>query len=58
MNANKAYHYKLEPNRAQRYALARTLDTCRELYNDALEQRKMHRIGYFEQKRELPALKA
>jgi transposase len=32
----KAYRYKLEPNKAQRYALARTLDVCRELYNDCL----------------------
>jgi Helix-turn-helix domain len=30
----KAYRFKLEPNRKQRYALARTLDVCRELYND------------------------
>ncbi len=30
----KAYRYKLEPNQSQRYALARTLDVCRELYND------------------------
>jgi transposase len=32
----KAYRYKLEPNKSQRYALARTLDVCRELYNDGL----------------------
>ena len=32
----KAYRYKLEPNKSQRYALARTLDVCRELYNDCL----------------------
>ena len=30
----KAYRYKLEPNKSQRYALARTLDVCRELYNE------------------------
>ena len=36
----KAYRYKLEPNQSQRYALARTLDVCRELYNDGLYQRK------------------
>jgi hypothetical protein len=38
----KAYRYKLEPNKSQRYALARTLDVCRELYNDGLYQRKLH----------------
>jgi Helix-turn-helix domain len=28
----KAYRYKLEPNKSQRYALARTRDVCRELW--------------------------
>ena len=37
----KAYRFKLEPNRKQKYALARTLDVCRELYNDYLYQRKI-----------------
>ena len=32
----KAYGFKLEPNGKQKYALARTLDVCRELYNDCL----------------------
>jgi len=32
----KAYRYKLEPNKSQRDALARTLDICRELYNECL----------------------
>jgi putative transposase len=54
----KAYRYKLEPNKAQRYALARTLDVCRDLYNDALTQRKMHKVSRFYQQAELPALKA
>jgi putative transposase len=53
----KTYRYKLEPNKAQRYALARTLDVCRELYNMGLEQRKMHRVSKFEQSKELPDLK-
>jgi hypothetical protein len=30
----KAYRFKLEPNRKQKYALAGTLDDCREWYND------------------------
>ena len=54
----KAYRYKLEPNRAQRYALARTPDVCRELYNDALQQRRWHRTTRFQQDKELAALKA
>jgi Helix-turn-helix domain len=29
----KAYRYKLEPNKSQRYALARRVDVGRELYN-------------------------
>ena len=54
----KAYRYKLEPNKQQRYALARTLDVCRDLYNDCLTQRKMHKVSRFYQQAELPALKA
>ena len=37
----KAYRYKLKPNQSRRYALARTLDVCRALYNDCLYQRKL-----------------
>ena len=54
----KAYRFKLNPNKQQRYALARTLDVCRELYNDALYQRKLHHITRFQQDRELTQLKA
>ena len=36
----KAYRYKLEPNTSQRYALARALEVCRELYNNFLYQQK------------------
>jgi putative transposase len=59
----KAYKYKLEPNKQQRYALARTLDVCRELYNDSLAQRNLNyksgnKCYYQEQQNELPALKA
>ena len=45
----KAYRYQLEPNKSQRYALARTLDVCRELYNDCLYQRKLQQIRRYEQ---------
>jgi len=54
----KAYRYKLEPNKSQRYALARTLDICRELYNDGLYQRKLHPISRYEQSEQLTELKA
>jgi transposase len=45
----KAYRYKLEPNKSQSYALARTLDVCRELFNLCLFQRKLHPISRYEQ---------
>ena len=54
----KAYRYKLEPNKSQRYALARTLDVCRELYNDCLDQRKLQPISRYEQSKQLTQLKA
>ena len=54
----KAYCYKLEPNQSQRYALARTLDVCRELYNDCLFQRKLQPISRYEQSKQLTQLKA
>ena len=54
----KAYRYKLEPNQSQRYALARTLDVCRELYNDCLDQRKLQPISRYEQSKQLTQLKA
>ena len=54
----KAYRYKLEPNKSQRYALARALDVCRELYNLCLHQRKLHPISRYEQSAQLTQLKA
>jgi putative transposase len=49
----RIYTYKLRPNRQQREKLAATLDLCRNLYNCALEQRKMQRMSKFAQMREL-----
>src|SRR6202051_3922228 len=54
----KAYRYKLEPNQSPRYALARTLDVCRELYNDCLFQRKLQPISRYEQSKQLTQRKA
>ncbi len=53
----RIYTYKLRPNRQQREKLATTLELCRNLYNCALEQRRMHRISMYEQKRQLVPLK-
>ena len=54
----KAYRYKLEPNKKQRYALARILDVCRELYNICLYQRTLQPITRYEQSAQLTQLKA
>ena len=53
----KTYKYRLVPTRKQAMALQTTLNLCRNLYNCALEQKKMQRIGYFAQKRQLVELK-
>jgi putative transposase len=37
---NKAYTFRIYPNRNQEATLNRTLSTCRYLYNDALAERK------------------
>jgi putative transposase len=54
----KTFKYKLSPNRKQKALLNSTLDVCRELYNMGLEQRKMQRVGQFEQMRQVTTLKA
>jgi putative transposase len=54
----KTYKYKLAPNKQQRLSLQRTLDTCREVWNMALEQRKYQRTHWTVQCRELTELKA
>ena len=61
----KAYKYRLMPTSAQEQTLEWILSRCRMLYNVAVEQRKTwwqrgERVGasYYQQKRELPDLKA
>src|SRR6266852_8221526 len=61
----KTYKYRLNPTPEQEQALEVVLHRCRTLYNVALEQRKAwwgrgQGIGasYYQQKRELPDLKA
>src|SRR5947207_5853416 len=60
----KAYTFRLYPNKKQEEKLFWTLNRCRELYNAALAERKdAYRmagksISYYEQKRDLPEIKA
>lgn len=54
----KTFKYRLAPNKAQRDKLRQTLDSCRFLYNCALEQRRGQRIGAYEQMRQLTDVRA
>jgi putative transposase len=60
----RACKYRLSPTKKQAHALQWTLDRCRELYNAALAERKEayrmagKSISYYEQKRDLPEIKA
>ncbi len=60
----KAFKYRLYPTKQQKEILFWTLARCRELYNAALAERKeAYRmrgvsISYYEQKRDLPEIKA
>jgi len=59
----KAFKYRLYPSREQTTKLERTLDLCRQLYNTALEQRRMvyqtqkKALSCYDQQSELPYLK-
>src|SRR5690349_24634404 len=59
----RSYKYKIRPTIQQATVLDLTLGLCQRLYNTALDQRRMVwrqrgvNLGYYEQKRELPALK-
>ncbi len=60
----KAYKYKLKPTTEQERALDRALMLCRHVYNAAIEERReaWQRcgifVGYYQQKAELPGIKA
>jgi putative transposase len=54
----KTFKYRLVPSRKQQAGLQALLDSCRFLYNCALEQRKMQRIGQFAQMREVTEVRA
>jgi putative transposase len=64
VNMRKAFKYRLYPNKEQERTLFWMLARCRELYNAALsERRDAYRmagksISYYEQKRDLPEVKA
>jgi len=59
----KAYKFRIYPSKSQISKLETTLDLCRELYNDALQERrdawKLNRksITYFDQQNQLPEIK-
>lgn len=59
----RAYKFRLYPNKQQEEKLFWTLNRCRELYNAGLQERKEANkyagksISYYEQKRDLPAIK-
>lgn len=61
--ARKAFKYRIYPNKEQEHKLFWMLTRCRELYNAALAERKEayrmagKSISYYEQKRDLPAIK-
>jgi putative transposase len=60
----KAFKYRLYPTKQQEQTLFWTLTRCRELYNAALAERKEayqmagKSVSYYEQKRDLPEIKA
>jgi putative transposase len=60
----QAYKFRLYPTKKQEQKLFWTLTRCRELYNAALAERKEayrmagKSISYYEQKRDLPEIKA
>ncbi len=60
----QAYKFRLSPTKKQEHKLFWTLARCRELYNAALSERKDaytyagKSVSYYEQKRDLPEIKA
>jgi putative transposase len=60
----KTYKFKLKPTAEQEWMLDRTLMLCRHVYNAAVEERREAwqkcgvSVGYYQQKAELPPIKA
>ena len=61
---HKTYKYKLKPTSDQDRELQRVLMLCRHVYNAAVGERREAwqkgnvSVGYFQQKAELPSIKA
>src|SRR3989304_1238068 len=47
------YRFRLYPTKQQERELSDTVETCRRLYNNLLDERISTSIGFYEQKREL-----
>src|SRR5260370_26256685 len=64
LKIRKTFKYRLYPNRKQRESLLATLEVCRDLYNDALQERReawrlcRKSITFAMQSGHLPACKA
>jgi putative transposase len=63
LKIRKTFEYRLYPNRKQRESLLATLEVCRDLYNDALQERReawklcRKSIPFAMQSAQLPACK-
>ena len=50
----KSYKFRIYPNREQKQILEQTIETCRLLYNESLQQRRTDkRLSYYDQKKQL-----
>jgi putative transposase len=58
MKMIKSYKFRIYPNREQIQTLTQTIETCRLLYNDSLEQRRKDKgLSYYDQKKQLTQIK-
>ena len=55
----KLYKFRIYPNREQIQTLTQTIEICRLLYNDPLEQRRKYKglLSYYDQKKQLTQIK-
>ena len=50
----KSYKFRIYPNREQEQILNQTIETCRLLYNESLEERRKDKwLSYYDQKKQL-----
>jgi putative transposase len=59
MKMIKLYKFRIYPNREQIQTLTQTIEICRLLYNDSLEQRRKDKglSSYYDQKKQLTQIK-